>query len=35
MYVGEQAQAEGLVEGVYFLRAQKGEKMVTSKLIIE
>jgi Secretion system C-terminal sorting domain len=35
MYVGEQAQAEGLVQGAYFLRVQKGEKMVTSKLIIE
>jgi Secretion system C-terminal sorting domain len=35
MYVGEQAQAEGLVQGVYFLRVQKGEKSVTSKLIIE
>jgi Secretion system C-terminal sorting domain len=35
LYIGEQAQAEGLVQGVYFLRVQKGEKSVTSKLIIE
>ncbi len=35
MYAGEQAQAEGLGQGVYFLRVRKGEKLVTSKLIIE
>ena len=35
VYVGEQAQADGLGQGVYFLRVQKGEKVVTSKLIIE
>ena len=35
MYVGEQAQAEGLVQGVYFLRIQKGERSVTNKIIIE
>ena len=35
VYVGEQAQAEGLGQGVYFLRVQKGEKAVTSKLVIE
>ena len=35
MYVGEQAQAEGLSQGVYFLRVKKGDKTVTSKLIIE
>jgi hypothetical protein len=35
VYVGEQAQAEGLGQGVYFLRVQKGEKSVTSKLIID
>jgi Secretion system C-terminal sorting domain len=34
-YKGEQAQAEGLVQGAYFLRVSKGEKTVTSKLIIE
>ena len=35
VYVGEQAQAEGLTQGVYFVRISKGEKTVTSKLIIE
>ena len=35
MYVGEQAQAEGLVQGVYFLRIQKGEKSVVNKIVIE
>ena len=34
-YTGEQAQADGLTQGVYFLRVQKGEKSVTSKIIIE
>ncbi len=34
-YVGEQAQAEGLGQGVYFVRVQKGEKAVTSKILIE
>ncbi len=33
-YTGEQAQAN-VTQGVYFLRIQKGEKAVTSKLIIE
>jgi len=34
-YTGEQAQADGLTQGVYFLRVQKDEKSVTSKIIIE
>jgi hypothetical protein len=34
-YKGEQAQAEGLVIGAYFLRVSKDGKTVTSKLIIE
>jgi hypothetical protein len=33
--IGEQAQADGLVQGMYFLRVSKGEKTVTSKLVIE
>ncbi len=33
--VGEQAQAEGLSQGVYFIRISKGEKAVTSKIVIE
>ena len=35
MYVGEQAQADGLVQGVYFLRIQKGERSVVNKIVIE
>jgi hypothetical protein len=35
VYVGEQAQAEGLVQGVYFLRVLKGEKSVINKIVIE
>ena len=35
VFVGEQAQAEGLGQGVYFVRVQKGEKSVTSKILIE
>ncbi len=35
IHKGEQAQAEGLTQGIYFLRVQKGERTVTSKLIIE
>ncbi len=34
-YVGEQAQANGLTQGVYFVRVSKGEKVITSKLVIE
>jgi hypothetical protein len=34
-YTGEQVQADGLVQGVYFVRISKGEKVVTSKLVIE
>ena len=34
-YTGEQTQADGLTQGVYFLRIQKGEKSVTNKIIIE
>jgi Secretion system C-terminal sorting domain len=34
-HTGEQAQAEGLVIGAYFLRVSKEGKTVTSKLIIE
>jgi hypothetical protein len=35
VYVGEQAQAEGLGQGVYFLRVWKGEKSVINKIVIE
>jgi hypothetical protein len=35
VHTGEQVQAHGLVQGVYFLRVQKGEKSVTSKIVIE
>ena len=35
IYVGEQAQADGLGQGVYFLRVQKGEKSVVNKIVIE
>ena len=35
VFVSEQAHAEGLTQGVYFVRISKGEKTVTSKLIIE
>jgi Secretion system C-terminal sorting domain len=35
IYAGEQAQAEGLTQGVYFLRVQKGEKIVMNKIVIE
>jgi hypothetical protein len=35
VYVGEQAQAEGLGQGVYFLRVQKGERSVVNKIVIE
>ena len=34
-YTGEQAQTEGLTQGVYFLRVQKGDKSITNKIIIE
>jgi hypothetical protein len=34
-YTGEQAQAEGLTQGVYFLRVQKGDKSITNKIVIE
>lgn len=35
VYAVEQVQAEGLTQGVYFVRISKGEKTVTSKLVIE
>ena len=35
VYVGEQARAEGLPTGTYFLRVSKGEKMVNNKIVIE
>jgi hypothetical protein len=35
IYTGEQAQADGLVQGVYFLRVIKGEKNVTNKIVVE
>jgi hypothetical protein len=35
MYEGEQAQAEGLVQGTYFLKVTKGEKSVTNKIVVE
>jgi hypothetical protein len=34
-YTGEQARAEGLVQGTYFLKVTKGEKSVTNKIVIE
>jgi hypothetical protein len=35
LYIGEQAQANGLVQGVYFLKVGKESKVVTSKIVIE
>ena len=35
IHTGEQAQADGLVQGVYFLRVNKGEKSVVNKIVIE
>lgn len=35
IHTGEQAQANGLVQGVYFLRVNKGEKSVVNKIVIE
>jgi photosystem II stability/assembly factor-like uncharacterized protein len=32
---GEQAQADGLVRGTYFLRVNKAEKSITNKIVIE
>jgi Secretion system C-terminal sorting domain len=34
-YTGEQARAEGLVQGTYFLKVTKGEKSVTNKIVVE
>jgi Secretion system C-terminal sorting domain len=34
-YTSEQARAEALVQGTYFLRVTKGEKVVTNKIVIE
>ena len=34
-YTGEQAQVEGLTQGIYFLRVQKGEKSIVNKIVIE
>ena len=35
IYTGEQAQAEGLTQGIYFLRISKGDRNITSKSVIE
>lgn len=35
IYTGEQAQAEGLTQGIYFLRVSKGDRSITSKIVIE
>ena len=35
VYIGEQAQAEGLTQGIYFLRVSKGDRSITSKIVIE
>jgi hypothetical protein len=35
IHTGEQARAEGLVQGTYFLRVTKGEKIVTKKIVVE
>ena len=35
VHTGEQAQAYGLLQGVYFLRVNKGEKSIVNKIIIE
>jgi Secretion system C-terminal sorting domain len=35
IYTGEQARADGLVQGTYFLRVSKGEKSVTNKIVVE
>ena len=35
VHTGEQAQADGLVQGVYFLRVNKGEKSILNKIVIE
>jgi hypothetical protein len=35
IHTGEQAQADGLVQGLYFLKISKNGKVVTSKVIIE
>jgi Secretion system C-terminal sorting domain len=34
-YTGEEVQAEGLVQGTYFLKVTKGEKSVTNKIVVE
>ena len=34
VHTGEQAQADGLVQGTYFLRVSKGEKSVVNKIVI-
>jgi Secretion system C-terminal sorting domain len=35
LHTGEQAQANGLVQGTYFLRVSKGDKSITNKIVIE
>ena len=35
VHTGEQAQADGLMQGVYFLRVNKGEKSIVNKIVIE
>ena len=35
IHTGEQAQADGLVQGTYFLRVNKGERSVVNKIVIE
>jgi hypothetical protein len=33
--IADQAQADGLVQGTYFLRVNKGEKSIVNKIVIE
>ena len=35
IHTGEQVQADGLVQGTYFLRVNKGERSVVNKIVIE
>jgi Secretion system C-terminal sorting domain len=35
IHTGEQAQTNGLIQGVYFLKVSKGDRSVTSKIVIE
>jgi hypothetical protein len=35
IYTGEQAQVNGLVQGAYFLKVNKGDRMIVKKIIVE